>query len=126
MRNMPQKISGGKSMAASSKLRFRAQEMYPVIERYLTSGLTQRAFCQQEGLSHSTLQWWLHKYRQDHGPLPERGVSTPERRGFVSLKVGSPASSGQCVIEYPNGVIVRLSGRLEGAFLRELIRASGE
>jgi len=39
------------------------EEMYPLIRAYLENGKTQNRFCQDEGLSKTTFQYWLRKYR---------------------------------------------------------------
>lgn len=55
--------------------------MYPLIERYLSSGQGQRDFCDLHQIKVCTFQYWYGKYRRDH---PSDGVSAT---GFVSLEV---------------------------------------
>lgn len=61
-------------MSATQQLTPRAREMYPIIQRYLSvsSEMTQKAFCDREGISYSTFQWWLPHFRQPQSPI--RGV----------------------------------------------------
>ena len=73
--------------------------------------MTQPEFCQEHGLSVSTLAYWLRKYRDEQ--------SGPEKTGsFVALSVREVNTKPIEVI-YPNGVKVQVSGG--GArFIREL------
>lgn len=137
-------------MAASSKLRPRPKEMYPIIKKYLSLNgkITQKAFSQQEGIALSTFQWWLKQYRESSTtPLPTGSESlrgdtvsgvtlaagpeqeNPAPQPFIALRVGGgdkrAESSTHYVIEYPNGVVVRISGGLEVEFLRLLILGNG-
>ena len=94
----------------------RAREMFRVVEHYLESGMTQKRFCESEGLALSTLQFWVSRYKQHQ--------STPENSGaFVELKAQPPASSvnDTMVLTYPNGVTLSLSGAIELVSLKQLI-----
>lgn len=105
-------------------LTLRAQEMFALIERYKISGLTQRAFCKQEGIPYSTLQHWLPHYRshQEAGAV-ETGASSSG--GFLPLKRSprpvQPASGSAIEIDYPNGVQLRFPAGGDISLLRELI-----
>jgi transposase-like protein len=85
--------------------------MFRVIEHYLESGMTQKRFCESEGLALSTLQFWVSRYKQH------------QRGAFVELKAQPPASSvnDTMVLTYPNGVTLSLSGAIELVSLKELI-----
>jgi hypothetical protein len=142
---MPLKISGGKSMAASPKLTHRSKKMYSLIESYLShkGKITQKAFSQQKGIPLSTFQWWLKHYRESSATLPpassltagpEQGNLSPQpfipfpcptegRWGFGSEEKRADSPS-HYVIEYPNGVIIRISGSVEVEVLRQLILSS--
>jgi len=146
---MPLKISGGNCMAALPKLTPRAQKMYSIIEKYLShqGKITQKAFSQQKGIPLSTFQWWLKQYRESSASAPP-GVSlaagpaqgNPRPQSFIALPCPTEGRRGvggedtkaespsHYVIEYPNGVIIRISGSLlrsggypEVEFLRRLI-----
>lgn len=131
-------------MADRSTLTPRAQKMYPIIKKYLSINgkITQKAFSQQEGIPLSTFQWWLQQYRESSATPPPAvspaagpGQGNPLPRPFIPLRVGGgerrAESSSHYVIEYPNGVIIRISGSLarsggypEVEFLRRLIFGS--
>ncbi|MDZ7360352.1 MAG: hypothetical protein ONB46_06450 [candidate division KSB1 bacterium] len=82
------------------------------IEKYLASGLSQKAFCAQENLAFSTFQCWL---RKNHAH--RRHTVAPSARGnsFIPLYVRQTPLAPpplSCVIEFPNGVNIRLSAQV--------------
>ena len=104
-------------MSASSALSQRARKMFALIERYQESGLTQKVFCESEGLALSTFQYWICKYKKYH----QRDSSPAE--AFVELKPQSPLSSfgNAIMVSYPNGVTLTVHKDVRPAFLKELI-----
>lgn len=63
------------------------------IEDFLASGLSQRAWCEQQGLRPNQLRYWLRKFRAETGPGTHiRWVSldaiAPSGLG-VSLRIGN-------------------------------------
>lgn len=95
----------------------RAQEMFARIEKYLdakgrAASLTQKAFCEQEGLTITTFQNWLQKYRARQRQVETAPV--PAQR-FIPLHVQAPPNAPplSCVLEFPNGVMLRLSGAVD-------------
>lgn len=104
----------------------RAREMFPVIERFHRSNLTQKSFCAAEGIALSTLQYWISRYKKQQlrrVQLPQQDrVPSPKR--FVELKpqLQAPAiAGGTIVISYPNGVTLSLSTPANLKLLKELI-----
>ena len=54
-------------MSNESKPLRQAAEMYPLIESYLDSGLTQKQFYRQQELPHHVFSYWLRHYRKHNG-----------------------------------------------------------
>jgi len=113
-------------MSDNRPLSARSQEMFAVIETYQASDLTQKAFCQSEGLALSTFQYWLARYRREHRPEFQQSSPDGGLSGFVELKAQTPLPSGpigdrSVVINYPNGVVVSLGATVDLALLKELI-----
>jgi len=107
-----------------------AENRAAVVEKYLAAkgqprSLTQRAFCQREGLGYTTFQSWLQKYRSAH-----RQTSAPVRRGFIPIRLQPPTVAAlpatSCALEFPNGVVVHLAGPLDPQLLSYLIHTAGE
>lgn len=71
-----------------------SEEMFPVVSGFLKSGLSQRAFCKQEGIPVSIFQYWLKKYRNQGEQIesphfheititPETPSSVPGNRNII-------------------------------------------
>lgn len=77
-----------------------------VINRFRRSGLTQREFCEDEGLSTSTLSYWLRKLASRPAP------AELDKAEFIRLIDASPTGSEPLglVVELPGGVVLRFSG----------------
>ena len=112
-------------MSSTNHLSARARAMFPLIEAYLASGLSQKHFCRQEGIAYSTFQWWLRQYRQRH---VDAEAGSEKGNGFIPLRIYDPPRATledeglYCEIEYPGGVVLRLSGRVEREVLLALIQ----
>lgn len=108
---------------APQTLAERRQMRFATIEKYLTSGLTQKQFCLHEKLTYSTFQLWLKKYRQANAD------SINERKNpgnnFVPLTFQPLSANPDYIIEYPNGVVLRVGRAIEPQMLIQLIQAGG-
>lgn len=89
-----------------------------MVERYLRSGQTRRAFCESEGVALSTLDWWLRKGKARSGTS---GIAFREVKGVSSPMESSAAWLMEIVS--PQGWTIRtrqaLSVREMGRLLRE-------
>lgn len=72
------------------------KEMEAVIASYRSSGLTQRAFCEREGIKLPTFSYWFRRVGQDN----------PASGSFVEVSPVA-ASAEELEVVFPNGVIVR-------------------
>jgi hypothetical protein len=57
------------------------QLMFQVIERWKTSGLTQREYCKQQGIRYHVFHYWYKVYRDEQ----QARVNTPSP--FVAIQV---------------------------------------
>lgn len=88
--------------------------MFSVIKEWQTSKLAKKSFCNQKGIAISVFYYWHKRYKEDENT-----------GGFVPINVNgahqySPSSSIE--IEYPNGVIVRLSGQSSPSTVRQYLQ----
>lgn len=100
------------------------------LEKQATSGLSQRAYCMQEGLSIRGLSYWGTKFRNRKGATPKVAAKSTRKEVFLPVKVKStvlrlpdavssnsesrladePATrkfGRQIEIAFPNGLMVR-------------------
>lgn len=96
------------------KTRRTAEMMFPLVERYLASTQTQKAFSTEHGLSVAVFTYWLAKYRRQR--------DRPE--AFVEISPG-PAPTPEALLEicYPDGVRLRLFSLLPPDYLAHLLVA---
>jgi len=113
-------VESGKSDRQGRRIRG-AAEWSCILERYDSSGLTQRAFCAREGLRYGTLVAWLGRRRKNGGPLIR---SQPEPK-FQELSLSRPAEplSASLDVRLPEGIVLRGSQASELAELIGLLRA---
>lgn len=89
-----------------------SEEMYCLVDEYLQSGLSQKAFCKQVGISASTFGYWFRKKKTNDGPAP----------GFIKIDTSCKLAGGDSFeIIYPNGVRLK-AGKSELSFIGHLIR----
>jgi hypothetical protein len=111
-------------MRQQHEITARARQMYLLVEKYFSSNLSRKVFCERESITYSTFQWWLGQYRQNES---SRATHRPEKvDNFVPIHVTVPEPSdarpAACHIEYPNGVVVRL-GHADVHLISQLVQA---
>ena len=87
----------------------RQQEMFALVKEYKKSGQKQKEFCLHKGIAFSTFQRWLYLYRAANSDTE----SQVQQSTTDFIPITSPSQQQQadsvCLIDYPNGVRVRLS-----------------
>ena len=113
-------VESGKSDRQGRRIRG-AAEWSCILERYDSSGLTQRAFCAREGLRFGTLVAWLGRRRKSGGLLSKSGQPGPK---FHELSLSRPTESLNSSLEVslPDGTVLRGSQARELAQLVQLLR----
>ncbi len=48
--------------------------MFLAVELWKESGLSQKEYAQQEGISLHTFKYWVKKYNADHKPKPNKNT----------------------------------------------------
>ena len=82
-------------------------EMYKQIADWRSSGLSQKAYCQEQGIKLATFSYWIKKQKDEQ--------TSQNQEGFIPLKAASKNESYRIV--YPNGVVLEAS---KGSSLSEL------
>lgn len=76
-------------------------EMYPLVQEYLSSEVSQREFCRSHQIKVHTFQYWLSKYKQEQ-------IKENQMDKFIPLEVNDSSSLlNQVVrISYPSGMMI--------------------
>jgi len=100
-----------------------ASEGAELVERYAASGVSQREFAEREGVTVSTLQYWLRKSRADD----DGGEAEPERFRFVEL-VGEVTDATRCGVwmELGDDLRLRFESLPSPSYLARVVAALSE
>ncbi len=91
------------------------QQMFAMIEQWHTSGLTQKAFCEQRAIRYYVFHYWYKRYRlQQDGAENNTG-------SFVKLQVVKPSSGGPIEINFPGGIRILFHEPVSSNYLKSLI-----
>jgi hypothetical protein len=94
--------------------------------RWSESGLSQRQFCQQQGLSPHAFTWWKARYRAELN-LPYRAVRKRSRKDgpgrFVEVMVSGHMPELPYEVVLVNSRSIRLAERFDPDVLKKLITA---
>lgn len=104
---------------APGKRAQRARHWQEVLTRYDSSGLTQRAFCQREGIAYASFVSWLGKRRRT---VAQSG-QMPGTKNFCQLDFGSARCdplANQLEVVLIDGTVIRSH---EPRLIAELIQA---
>ena len=86
-------------------------EWQELIDEQAASGLSQKAFCSQPGISVATFGYWKRKLGSESHSLPTgSGADTVSLAEWIELPTHGPASGGgwQIELELGNGLCLRL------------------
>ena len=91
-----------------------SEEMFPVVEDWLQSGLTQKEYSKQRQLPAHILPYWVGRYRQTHSS------SHPQTASFIQVST-PPAPVHGMEIALPTGVVIRFANTVPLPYLRQLL-----
>jgi hypothetical protein len=91
----------------------RAEEMFTMIKISQESGMSKKAYCEQQGLALSNYYYWQKRYRASQHPTQGKFIPLNVVQGIDSLP--------QIEICYPNGVRLRLPQSIELSVIRSMI-----
>ena len=97
-----------------------SEEMFPVVEDWLQSGLTQKAYSQQHQLPSHVLPYWVGKYRKT------QSADTQEYSPFIRLTAPTTPSIQGMEIQLPTGVVIRFAQPVPAAYLQQLLSACSD
>ena len=92
----------------AKKGRLDSAVMFPLMELFEESGMTQRQFCEDKDIVQHTFTYWLGKYRRVKRGKDLKGGGDK----FIGLSIAEPERSAKSVrlmrISYADGTIVEL------------------
>lgn len=94
------------------------KEMFPLVEEWLKSGITQKEFSQRHGLALHLMPYWVGRYRKAH-PLT---ASTPATSKFIRVSAPEVTVTPMEVV-LPSGAVMRFSSLIPVSYLQELLLA---
>lgn len=91
------------------------QQMFSMIEQWRTSGLTQKAFCEQRSIRYYVFHYWYKRYKMQQSGVDDNAGS------FVKLQVATPSSSGGVEINFPGGIRILFHEPVSSNYLKALV-----
>ncbi len=93
------------------------KEMFPLVEAWLKSGITQKEFSQKHGLALHLMPYWVGRYRKAH-PLT---ASTRATSGFICVSAPDEVTATQMEVVLLSGAVLRFSSLIPISYLQELL-----
>jgi hypothetical protein len=95
------------------------ERMFEGISCWSQSGLTQKAWCEQQGMSYATFHYWYKRYRKEQqGRVGDHEGGA----GFIQLMVDTPpAKAAWCELSIPDGRKLVFHHPVSAEFMRNLI-----
>jgi len=105
-----------------------SETAYPVIARCFKSGLRPYEFYKKEGWSDNQFSYWKKRYMLEYNIQAENDAPSPQFHPItVTNTTGNsiPEYSAEAIhieLTYPNGVVLRVEGKLEDSRIAGLIK----
>jgi len=91
------------------------QQMFDMIEQWQQSGLTKKAYCDQQSIKHHTFYYWYKRYPQQHADTDNKSSS------FVKLQIEKSTATPSVEICFPGGIRVLFHDPVSSNYLKTLI-----
>ena len=98
-----------------------SDEMFPIVEDWLQSGLTQKEYSQRHDLPLHILPYWAGRYRKaQQNPISQSDQSSSGH--FIPVSTDKNMHGGMEVV-LPTGVVIRFADQVPVNYLQQLLRA---
>lgn len=88
-----------------------------------TSGITQRAYCEREGLKYGSFDYWRRQIRSTGATVKSTSAPVAAKKlTLVPVRVSDKRPSDCIVLRNPSGWQLELSGTVDTAWLASLLR----
>ena len=95
-------------------------EMFPLVESWLQSGLTQHAFSLRHQLPVHVFVYWVSRYRKAQLAPPDSSVGSAST-GFIRLSPPVTPPASEMAVELPGGIVIRFSNLVPITYLQALV-----
>jgi len=99
----------------------RAEVMQELIERWERSGLSQRAFAEQEGVAYSQLLYWRRRLKRSPGRKRAKRRAEPAGLAPVRIIPDAPRTTGAFELRTSGGLAVSVPPGFDESELRRLL-----
>ena len=97
-------------------------EMYDMVVRWQNSGMKQKEFCRQEGISYYKFKYWKTHYTRNQD-LNQQPQNYDNSHHFISLEVSNAENLFSGIeLTFPNGVKLSISQRITTQEVKSLIK----
>ncbi|UZR99480.1 IS66 family insertion sequence element accessory protein TnpA [Chondrinema litorale] len=100
---------------------YTSKEMFPVVEDWLSSGSTQKAYSLQHNLPLHILPYWVSRYKK----LKSESAPKEKSAKFIAVNYEKPMLQG-VEIEFPNGIILRFSQAVSASYLQQVLKVCSD
>ncbi len=90
------------------------QQMVKVIELWKQSGLSQRAFCEQQSLKFHTFYYWYKRHKQENN-------NSNSQSAFLNLQIAKPMGASSIEIHFPGGIRLVFHEPVNSSYVKSLI-----
>ena|SRR5450432_4745952 len=91
------------------------QQMFKLIEQWQQSGLTQKAYCEQQSIKYHVFHYWYKRYRQEQCSVDNNNSS------FVKLQIAKHVTAHAVEIYFPGGIHLLFHEPVSSSYLKALI-----
>jgi len=95
-------------------------EMFPVVEDWLQSGLTQKEYSQRYQIALHILLYWVGRYRKEKTNSSEQ-ISRPSSGHFIPVSTNKDMASGMETV-LPTGIVIRFANQVQVNYLQQLLK----
>jgi|SRR5665213_3478429 len=91
------------------------EQMFSLISQWQQSGLSQKAYCQQQSIKYHVFHYWYKCYRQQQ-PGADSSASA-----FVKLQITKAVAAGAVEIYFASGTRLLFHQPVSSHYLKELV-----
>ncbi len=90
------------------------QQMFETIELWKQSGLSQRAFCEQQFLKVHTFYYWYKRHKQENN-------NDNSQSAFLKLQIAKLMAASSVEIHFPGGIRLVFHEPVSSSYVKSLI-----